>query len=208
MLILLRCGMRGGLLLAFIIALAAPARALVPQGPGGAQSSITLELRVFNGTEEVTTQTRLTVHRAGERTESIPHTPSGDGRVQLKVPAGIYDVQAIHVRDGRVLNIRWANRLVVMPYPDEQGHHLEVINFKNGYGALQVRGAGGAELEAALFEPGKRQKPVAAPITGAKYGLFVVPAGVYDLQVRSGAKLSWQNGIEVPLDGTRLSVVQ
>ena len=26
-----------------------------------------------------------------------------------------------------------------MPYPDEAGHHLEVINFTPGYGALQMR---------------------------------------------------------------------
>ncbi|HET7217871.1 MAG TPA: hypothetical protein VFJ02_07475 [Vicinamibacterales bacterium] len=200
--------MRGRLLLAFVTALAAHNPAPGPQGQGGAAAAITLEVRVFNGTEEVTPNTRLTVHRAGERQESIPHTPSADARVQLKVPPGIYDVQAIHERDGRVINIRWANRLVVMPYPDEEGHHLEVINFKNGYGALQVRAAGGAAVSLAIFEAGKRQKPAGVAVSGENYSLFVVPAGIYDLQVRSGAKLSWQNGIEVPLDGTRLSIVQ
>ena len=35
-----------------------------------------------------------------------------------------------------------------MPYPDEDGHHLEVINFQNGYGALEVRGATGRGPEA------------------------------------------------------------
>ena len=198
--------MRGRLLLAFVTALTAQAPALGRQVPGGA-AAITLEVRVFNGTEEVTPHTRLTVHRAGERQESIPHTRSGDARVELKVPAGIYDVQAIHERDGRVINIRWANRLVVMPYPDEEGHHLEVINFKNGYGALQVRAPGGETFEAAIFEAGKRQKPFGLPFSGGRYALFVVPAGVYDLQVRSGTKLNWLNGIEVPLDGTRLSIV-
>lgn len=200
--------MRGRLLLAFVTILAAQAPALGRQVPGGAAAPITLEVRVFNGTEEVTPQTRLTVHRAGERQESIPHTRTGDARVQLKVPPGIYDVQAIHEQEGRVINIRWANRLVVMPYPDEQGHHLEVINFRNGYGALQVRAPGGVAFEAAIFEAGKRQKPLALPMTGGSYALFIVPAGVYDLQVRSGTKLNWQNDIEVPLDGTRLSIVQ
>jgi hypothetical protein len=200
--------MRGRLLLAFVIALAARDPMVGRQTPGGTPTPITLEVRVFNGTEEVTSQTRLTVHRAGERTESIPHTPSGDGRVQLKVPPGIYDVQAIHEREGRVLNIRWANRRVVMPYPDEEGHHLEVINFKNGHGALQVRAPGGAPVGVALFETGQRQKPAGVAVAGGNYSLFVVPAGVYDLQVRSGTKLSWHNGIEVPLDGTRLLIVQ
>ena len=199
--------MRGRLLLAFVTILAAHVPALGRQPPGSAAAPIMLEVRVFNGTEEVTAHTRLTVHRAGERQESIPHTRTGDARVQLKVPAGIYDVQAIHERDGRVLDIRWANRLVVMPYPDEAGQHLEVINFKNGYGALQVRAAGGAAFEAALFEVGKRQKPMGVALIAANYALFVVPAGVYDLQVRSGTKLNWQNAIEVPRDGTRLTIV-
>jgi hypothetical protein len=200
--------MRGRLLLAFVTILAAQAAVFVQQVPGGAAAPITLEVRVFNGTEEVTSHTRLTVHRAGERQESIPHTPTGDARVELKVPPGIYDVQAIHERDGRVINIRWANRLVVMAYPDEGGHHLEVINFRNGYGALQVRAPAGATFDVAIFESGKRQKPAGTPVVGGNYALFIVPAGVYDLQVRIGAKLSWQNGIEVPLDGTRLAIVQ
>ncbi len=115
--------------------------ALAAQEPAG--GPLTLEIRVFNGAEEVTPLTRVTVHRAGERGDPLAQTLSADGRVALLVPAGIYDVQAIHERDGRVKNIRWANRLVVMPYPDEQGHHLEVINFKNGFGALQVAAAKG-----------------------------------------------------------------
>ena len=125
----------------------------------------------------------------------------------LQVPRGIYDVQAIHERDGRVVDIRWANRLVVMPYPDERGHHLEVINFQNGFGALQVRGEEGAHRPVAIYEPGKRTKPVTLRSSGPGYVLFVVPAGTYDLQIRSGEKVSWMPGIEVPLDRTRLTVI-
>jgi hypothetical protein len=174
----------------------------------GPTQTLTLEVRVFNGAEEVTGRTRLTVHRSGDRQDSIPHSRSGDGRAQLVVPAGIYDVQALEERDGRVVNIRWANRLVVMPYPDERGHHLEVINFKNGYGALQVRIGGSGLPDFALFETGKRQKPIAIPFTGPSYMLFIVPAANYDLRVRSGDKVTWQNGIEVPLDRTRLMVIE
>jgi len=192
--------MRRGLILALGAALATHAAA-APPGP-----DLTLELRAFNARDEVTAQTRLTVHRAGERGEPLINATSPDGRVQVRVPAGIYDVQAIHERDGRVLNIRWANRLVVMPYPDEPGQHLEVINFKAGFGALQIR-SNGTLPDLMLFDTGKRDKPAAVPVIGSSYVLFVVPAGSYDLLIRAGAKSSWQPGLEVPLDRTRLWVV-
>lgn len=174
----------------------------------GQPDALTLEIRAFNGPEDVTGQTRMTVHRAGERKEALPHTRSGDGHVALQVPAGIYDVQAIHERDGRVVNIRWANRLVVMPYPDEAGHHLEVINFRNGFGALQVRGAKDAPFEASLYHVGRHDKPAAAPIAASGYTLFVVPGGSYDLQIRARGRTSWHTNLEVPLDRTRLSVIE
>jgi hypothetical protein len=199
-----------------VIAAAAVLLASGPQGTpqpsepaaAGQPAMLTLEIRAFNAGEDVTSQTRLTVHRAGERSEAIPHARSGDGRVTLQVPAGIYDVQAIHERDGRVVNIRWANRLVVMPYPDEGGHHLEVINFKNGFGALQVRGTTGSSFETSLFSAGKRDKPAAPPIVSAGYHLYVVPAGLYDMQTRAHGKTNWLTNLEVPLDRTRLTVVE
>jgi hypothetical protein len=181
--------------------------ALVLQQP--AQGDITLELRIFSGAEDVTTQTRLTVHKAGDRGEPLQRSSSSpDGRLLFKVPPGIYDVQAIHERDGRVVNIRWANRLVVMPYPDEEGHHVEVVNFKNGFGALELRGRISPDAELALYEAGKRVKPAASPANGAGFLLFVVPAGMYDLHTRSNGKSNWTSNIEVPLDRTRLWVVQ
>jgi hypothetical protein len=154
----------------------------------------------------VTPHTRFTVHRTGERRESIPHTRKQDAPVTLRVPQGIYDVQAIHERDGRVVNIRWSNRLVVMPYPDERGHHLEVINFRSGFGALQIRTEDGLPPNVALYAQGKRSKPVTTPLAGPGYVLFVVPAGIYDVQVHSDGRTEWMPGIEVPLDRTRLTV--
>jgi hypothetical protein len=198
-----------GLLIALAAVLIAAAHAgLSAAAATGQGDALTLEIRAFNGADDVTGQTRLTVHRAGERKEALPHTRSGDGRVALQVPAGIYDVQAIHERDGRVVNIRWANRLVVMPYPDETGHHLEVINFRNGFGALQVRGAKGVAFDASLYFAGKHDKPATSPITTAGYTLFIVPAGSYDLQVRVRGKAAWHANLEVPLDRTRLSIIE
>ena len=192
--------MRCGLALALVTAFAAQDPAANPA------QELTLELRVFNGADEVTAHTRSTVHRAGERGEPLMHRGPTSGRVELRLPAGIYDVQAIHERDGRVLNIRWANRLVVMPYPDEPGHHLEVINFKNGFGALQIREPGGTRPDVMLFEPGVRDKPAAAPLATSSYLLFVVRAGPYDLLSRAGGKSTWHTGVDVPLDRTRLWV--
>jgi hypothetical protein len=189
-----------GLPLALVTALAVQDPAADPA------RQLTLELRMFNGVEEVTAQTRATVHRAGDRGDPLRQTTPSDGRTELRLPAGIYDVQAIHERDGRVLNIRWANRLVVMPYPDEPGHHLEVINFRNGFGALQIRAPGGGQPDVALYEQGKRDKPATAPFAAPGYLLFVVRAGSYDLLARAPGKSTWHAGVDVPLDRTRLWV--
>ena len=192
--------MRRRLVWALATALAAADQAGDPAKP------LTLELRVFNGIDEVTAETRATIHRAGDRGEPLLHASSSEGRVEVRLAPGIYDVQAIHEREGRVLNIRWANRLVVMPYPDEPGHHLEVINFRNGFGALQIRASGGGQPDVALYEPGKRDKPVAAPLTRSTDLLFVVRAGSYDLLARGPARSAWHQAVDVPLDRTRLWV--
>jgi hypothetical protein len=172
-----------------------------------ASPTLALEIRVFAGSEEVTSETRVTIHRAGERSAPIAQSETLDGRHVFKVAEGIYDAQVVRERDGRVLNIRWAERLVVMRYPDEGGRHLEVINFSNSYGALQVRSPGTARVpQVALYAAGERSRPAAMPISGRsdEYALFVVAAGRYDIQVRSGAAATWHSDIEVPLDRTRL----
>jgi hypothetical protein len=167
--------------------------------------AVTLELRVFNGAAEVTAETRITVHRSGERSDPVTQTGARDGRIEVTLRPGIYDVQALREQDGRVINIRWAERLVVMEYPDEAGRHLEVINFTNGYGALQVRQRGTpAQPDAALYLAGNHEQPASTAIPGPDYLLFVVPAATYDVQVRSGGRESWHRGIEVPLERTRL----
>jgi hypothetical protein len=173
-----------------------------------APSLLTLEIRVFFGLEEVTRETRLTVHRAGERGQPVAQIGRSDAHT-IKVQAGLYDCQAVHERDGRVLNLRWAERLIVMPYPDEAGQHLEVINLTPGFGALQVptNTAAGGSIEVALFNTGQRSRSTPS-VSGAGYALFVVPAGQYDLEIKRGGRITWQNGIEVPLDRTRLWVVQ
>jgi hypothetical protein len=176
-----------------------------------APATLTLEIRVFAAGEDVTTDTRVTVHRAGDRTAALPPAGGHAGRHVFSVPAGIYDAQVVRERDGRVVNIRWAERLIVMPYPDEDGRHLEVVNLTAGYGALQVRSAPGTPLpELALFAAGDRARHVAVPVphgADAAYALFVVPAQRYDLRVRAGDRTAWQADLEVPLERTRLWVI-
>jgi hypothetical protein len=172
----------------------------------GAQSTLTLELRVFDGAEEVTSQTRVKLHRAGDRATVVAQTNPGQARIEFAVGEGIYDAQTIRQQGDEVISIRWADRLVVMPYPDEGGHHLEVINFKNGYGALQVRAPAGVRPDVALYASENRSKEVAPPIMGRTYILFVVPRGKYDIFVK-GSRSTWHSGIDVPQDRTRLWVV-
>jgi hypothetical protein len=172
-----------------------------------AAPSLTLEIRTFDGPDDVTRETRLTVHRAGDRGQPIGRVDSGAAQPLLAVPPGIYDAQAVQERAGQVVRIRWAERLVVMPYPDEHGHHLQVINFRNGYGALQVRrhAALPDPGQVLLFPAGDRTSPVLpAPGRGRAYVLFVAPAGTYDIQIRQNGRTSWHTGVEVPRDRTRL----
>jgi hypothetical protein len=172
------------------------------------QESITLEVRTFDGQMEVSRATRLAVHRAGERGEPVVRVDVGaDGPV--RIPPGLYDAQVVREQSGRVTNIRWAERLIVLAYPDEKGHHLEVINFQNGYGALEVRDASGRrpDAEVMLFPPRDHAHPAALPATTAIYALFVVRAGEYDVLVKRGAQGTWHTGVDVPMDRTRLWIV-
>jgi hypothetical protein len=190
-----------------MIRLAAMAFVLLAGSPA-AQPSLTLEFRIFRGSEDVTPRTRVTVHRAGERERPVAQIEPGQPH-SVTVPPGIYDAQAIEVRDGRVVNIRWAERLVVMPYPDEMGHHLEVVNFDTGFGALQVRGADPAMRvdEIRIFPVDERVHPAATAAEPRDSYLFVLPAGEYDLHVRRGPRDTWHSKVEVPLDRTRFWVV-
>ncbi len=173
------------------------------------EDRVVLEVRVFAGPREVTRETRITVHRAADRQTPVAQVTRPAAKVEIPVPPGVYDVQAIRERDGRVLAIRWAERLAVMAYPDENRHHLEVINLASGFGALQARStsAPAAVPDVALYDVGTRTEPVSPPVPGDGYALFVLPAGRYDLRVLQDQRLTWLAGLEVPLDRTRLVIV-
>jgi len=174
------------------------AAALTLQAP----ATVRLQIRVFDGAAEVTAETRLVLYRAADRGAPVARAGAAQA-LDTPVPPGLYDAQAILEKDGRVVSIRWAERLVVMPYPDEAGRHLEVINFQSDYGALEVMGRGGSAPDAALFEPGVRDQPAARPASGDGYALFIAPAGRYDLRIGDEGHATWHAGIDVPRDRTR-----
>lgn len=196
-------------LLSSVAILLASTQVQPPAAPG---TAIQLAIRVFDGTEEVTADTGVTVFTAGSREApfSVEFRPS-TGHIVMVTP-GMYDVQAIQQREGEIVNIRWAEHLTVMRYPDEAGEHLEVINFQRGFGALQVRPAPGPppdrdEWHVSAFPSADRIREAVAPVTGGDYRLFVLPAGRYDLLVRAGSAPIWVTDVEVPLDRTRLKHV-
>jgi hypothetical protein len=177
------------------------------------RTPVRAEFRIFSGTGEVTASTRLRVMRSGTRDQPIAVT-SGNQLIAHLVP-GIYDVQALLLRNEAVVQIKWAERLVVMYYPDEDGRHLEVINFQAGFGALQVRTAPGTlrAYEVMAFPAATRSTPVAPAGALDDYLLFVLPAGRYDLRVRPAGvsdnsdATRWFLDIEVPADRTRMKFI-
>lgn len=175
-------------------------------------SPVTAEFRVFAARDEITAQTRLRVMPTGRRDET---TDISGRRLTATLPAGIYDVQAFRTRQNAVVGIKWAERLVIMHYPDEGGRHLEVINFETGFGALQLRAEAApiADYDVTVFPSGERGAAAGVPFRGEDYVLYILEAGRYDIRVRragtpddSGAT-DWLLNVEVPADRTRLKRV-
>jgi len=172
---------------------------------------IRTEFRVFEGTTEVSGETRLRVRPSGS-------TETGRvldiGQLALELPPGIYDVQAVRQRAGQVISVRWAEKLVVMAYPDEAGRHLEVINFLNEHGALQLRWPEGhapdpASVAVTVTRDGDSRPFPARTLHGLGYVLLILPAGTYDVRItRPGKNPIELSKIEVPADRTRMKVIQ
>jgi hypothetical protein len=197
----------GGVLLACIAA--GPEPSTLRWSPGQTSGeTVRLEIRVFAGTEDVSTRSRVQIHPSGTRTTPVAAVSRGERHV-VEVATGLYDVQAIVEHEGRVVGIRWAERLAVMAYPDEAGDHLEVINVRNGFGALQVRAKDGGPVqgEAMLYPSGSRDAAsrVTPAARTAAWMLFVVPAGRYDLVAGEDLRHEVAD-IEITADRTRLKI--
>lgn len=173
--------------------------------------TIRTEFRVFDGVTDVSTETRLRVRPSGS-------TETGrileGGPLAADLPAGIYDVQAVRQQSGQVVSVRWAERLVIMAYPDEGGRHLEVINFADQHGALQLRWPEGqapdpAGVAVTVTKDGESRPTHARTIHGLGYALLVLPAGTYDVRIaRPGKEPFVLSKIEVPADRTRMKIIE
>jgi hypothetical protein len=187
------------------------ASGLVQKSQAPAGPLIRSEFRVFDGTTEVTAFTRIRVRPSGS-TETGTIVEGGD--LTLNLPPGIYDAQAVRQDNGQVVGVRWAERLVVMAYPDEGGRHLEVINFTDDFGALQLRWPEGeapdpAGVAVTISMAGETRPLQTKLLRGLGYLLLVVPAGRYDVHIiQTGKGDVTFSSLEVPADRTRMKVIE
>ena len=110
---------------------AAPAPGAPAQPVPPAEQTVKLEVRVFDGSDDVTHESKVKLYPKGQRSADIPMTAAGAGQaVSVMVPVGFYDAQAIRERRGEAPSIRWAQQWLVQRYPDEYGRHLRARNFR------------------------------------------------------------------------------
>lgn len=198
-----------GIAVGLTLSLASPPRAQAPAPPRA--ETIRTEFRVFDGTTEVSAETRLRVRPSGS---SETGRVIEGGQLAVELPSGIYDVQAVRQQSGQVTNVRWAERLVVMAYPDEGGRHLEVINFAVEHGALQLRWPEGrapdpAGVAVTVTRSGESRPTPARALHGLGYLLLILPAGTYDVRItQPGREPIVLPRTEVPADSTRMKVIQ
>jgi hypothetical protein len=194
-------------LLALVAASAAaqsPAATAAATGP-----SVRLQIRVFDGTDDVTRDAHVRLYAAGHRSDPVALTLGPDQAYEADVPVGVYDVQAIRERAGAAAGVRWVERLLVHRYPDEFGRPQQVVNLRSGFGALQIRPGAGttgpAGWSAVATPPGARATEVArAKPCGADL-VLVVPSGTYDVKVMvPNGDPTWIANLDIPDGRTRL----
>jgi hypothetical protein len=198
--------------LGFLVCLAplAPSVAAKLRAQPAEDTTVRLQLRVFDGSEDVTKESRLTLYPRGQRTGDIPLTLGADAAYEATVAPGFYDVQAIRERRGRVVGIRWVEQVLVQRYPDEYGRHLHVLNLNAAYGALQIRPAPGEATaargwSAVAHPPGDATKEAGKALPAGEDLLVVLPAGHYDIRLTLADRTTgWMRDVEIPVDRTRL----
>src|SRR3712207_534649 len=63
-------------------------------------STVRLELRIFDGPDDVTGETRVRLFPRGQRTNDLPTTSAAGQAITATVPVGFYDAQAIREKRG------------------------------------------------------------------------------------------------------------
>lgn len=177
-----------------MVGLGAAAQTVAPPSTssGSPSQPVRLDLRVFDGTTEVTTDTVVSLFDTGRRVDPRRVPQAANGERQITLPPGQYDLQLLHQDDGRVLGVRWTSLRLLVAYPGEHRRHLEVVNMRPGFGALQIRRAGstaedGSVAWTATLHVAGRREPMGRPLRGDGYVLFVAPPGRYDVEIRTDA---------------------
>lgn len=176
----------------------------------GGPDTVHLQLRVFEGSDDITREARLLVYPRGQRTGDLKMTLGPDQAFEADVVPGFYDIQIVKERKGQVLGIRWIEQVLVQRYPDEYGRHLQVLNLNSEFGALQIRpspaeAAAARGWSASVHPAGDttRELGKARPIGDDL--LVVLPAGRYDIRVNLGDRTTtWIRDVDIPGDRTRL----
>ncbi len=198
-----------GLLVAVTLASAQAPPAASPVVIPAGGPNIRLQLRVYDGLTDVTRETRVRLFPAGRRGTPIKLTLGADRAYEADVPVGLYDVQAVRSRSDSIAGVRWVERMLVQQYPDEYGRHLQVVNLKDGFGALQIRPDSGTATptgwSAVATPPGVPATEAAKARSLGPDLLLVVPAGTYDVKVMLPSEQpAWITAIEIPDQRTRL----
>lgn len=159
---------------------------------------LTLEVRVFDGAKEVSSECRVIVYPSGERAKA----QTASAPLHWTLPPGRYDAEGVLAHESVVEKVKGAIGWTLQPYPDEQDSHLEVINFQSGYGAVKIvpvreRVMAAAQAEASVdfsrllipVSRGQSASPASSRfdgtiVRGSSYWLLVAPAGRYPVTVK------------------------
>ncbi len=152
---------------------------------------LALDVRVFRGSTEVTRETNVTVFPSGARTGGRPAPLLATGERQVTLASGQYDLQLVQHQEGRVSGLAWTTLRLLVRYPGETERHLEVLNFDDAWGALQVRQHGSRSTGAARWSARLLRKDgseAARGVAGEGYQVIVAPAGTYDVVIEHPEK--------------------